>query len=412
MTRPQGSHLIQHVHVHLDPIGGSAGDMFIAALLDAWPDRGEELIAVVRAAGVPESIAVEVVAHRDHALVGTRFKVGSPPGASGQHVDFHEIRRRLSAAPLPDGARRRALAIFTLLAEAEGQVHGVPVDEVAFHELGAWDSIGDVVGAAFLIDSLGPASWSVGPLPVGSGRVRCAHGTLPVPAPATVRLLEGLRVYDDGIGGERVTPTGAAILRHLEPAYGLPGEPRRLARSGIGFGSRRLAGLPNALRVLAFDDEAKGGGWHAEEIAVVRFEVDDQPAEDLAVGLDRLRALDGVVDVVQAPVYGKKGRMGTQVQILTRTESLQAVVRAAFTETTTLGLRWQRAHRAVLERRRERYAGGDPAIGIKCATRPSGEVTAKAEIDDVADAPGGVSERMRRRRQAEDAVLGRGQGRE
>ncbi|MCP4660490.1 MAG: LarC family nickel insertion protein [bacterium] len=396
------------MHVHLDPVGGSAGDMFIAAILDAWPDRGEDLVAVVRAAGVPESVSVAVTAHRDHALAGTRFQVGEPTGSSGeQHVDFHEIRRRLTAAPLPGGARRRALAIFTLLAEAESQVHGVPIDEVVFHELGAWDSIADVVGAAFLIDSLGPASWSVGALPVGSGRVRSAHGILPVPAPATVRLLEGLMIHDDGIGGERVTPTGAAILRHLDPAYGLPREPRRLARSGLGFGTRRLAGLSNVLRVLAFDDEAQDGGWHSEEIAVVRFEVDDQPAEDLAVGLDRLRALSGVVDVVQAPVYGKKGRMGTQVQILTRTESLQAVIRASFTETSTIGLRWQVARRAVLARRCESYVGRDQPIEIKCATRPSGEVTGKAEIDDVAAAPGGFAERTRRRREAEDAVLDR-----
>jgi len=385
--------------------------MFIAAILDAWPDRGEDLVAAVRAAGVPESVSVRVRSHRDHALTGTRFQVEAANGGERQHVHFHEIRRRLSAAALAEGTRQRALAIFTLLAEAESRVHGVAVEEVAFHELGAWDSIADVVGAAFLIDALGPASWSMGALPVGSGRIQSAHGTLPVPAPATVRLLEGLVVRDDGIGGERVTPTGAAILRHLEPSYGLPREPRRLVRSGIGFGTRELAGLSNVLRVFAFDDlDEDGGGWHPEEIAVIRFEVDDQSAEDLAVALERLRGTDGVVDVVQVPVFGKKGRMATQVQILAGIESLQAVIRAAFTETTTIGLRWHLAHRAVLERRSESYVGRDQTIGIKCATRPSGAVTGKAAIADVAAAPGGFAERARRRREAEDAVLGRERG--
>jgi hypothetical protein len=391
------------VRIHLDPVGGVAGDMFVAALLDAWPEREARVHEALAAVELPASVAARVVRHADHALTGTRFVVEDTGHGHGHaHTPFRAIRTRLERATLAPGVRARALDIFRLLAEVEGKVHGCGPEEVTFHEIGAWDSIADIVAAAALIESSGARVWSVGPLPLGSGRVQTAHGSLPVPAPATVLLLQGLPVHDDGLPGERVTPTGAAILRHLRPAAGAPSEPMRLARTGIGFGTRALPGTSNVLRVLAFDAlEARAGG---DRVCVLRFEVDDQSPEDLAVGLERLREVPGVLDVLQSPAFGKKGRLCVAVQVLASPEAREPALAACFQETTTLGVRIATEERATLVRRDASISLGEGAVRVKAARRPSGRTTAKAEMDDLAGAPGGHAEREARRREAEAAV--------
>ena len=329
-------------------------------------------------------------------------------GAHHPHRRFADIREWLRESGLARPVTERAGAIFALLADAEAEVHGIVVEDVTFHEVGAWDSIADVVCAAWLIDSLDPAAWSCAPLPLGGGRVRSAHGMLPVPAPATALLLRGLPTFHDGVGGERVTPTGAAILRHLDPSFEPAGLSGRIARTGHGFGSRRLPGMSNVLRALVLDPASEpvpgpGPAWREETVAVCSFEVDDQTAEDLAVGLDRLRAADGVLDVVQTPAIGKKGRMAASVRVLARPEARERVIERCFAETATLGVRWQPVRRAALERE-EAVAdvAGEP-VRIKRARRGTGggEVTVKAEMDDVANADGGRAGREGRRRRAE-----------
>jgi hypothetical protein len=317
-------------------------------------------------------------------------------------VQWSTLRARLATSALDVKVRARAIDIFTHLAQAEARVHGMSVDTVAFHEVGAWDSIADIVAAAFLIEALGTCTWSLGPLPVGSGRVRSAHGMLPVPAPATALLLEGFACFDDGLPGERVTPTGAAILRHLAPAASLGRAPRRLVRSGCGFGSRRFAGLSNVLRVLEFSDDC-ALGTESDQVLAIRFEVDDQTGEDLAVGLDRLRALEGVLDVQQAASFGKRGRLFAAIQVLARPEMSESVTAACFRETTTIGLRLERLERRTLERRAARAQSG---LRVKIAERPGG-ATAKAEIADVLDDDGHRA-RGALRAAAEAEVLGYG----
>jgi uncharacterized protein (DUF111 family) len=228
---------------------------------------------------------------------------------------------------------------------------------------------------------------------------------MPVPAPATAILLRGFRVVDDGIPGERVTPTGAALLAHLRDSLGSPApmaQPGRLSRNGTGFGSRELPGLSNVLRVLAFETAAPD--LDAERIGVVEFEVDDQTAEDLALGLDALRALPGVLDVVQVPALGKKGRLLTQVRVLCRRERLPDTIDACFLETTTLGLRWSLVARAILPR--AAVGTGAAGIAVKRATRPDGQTTVKAEIGGLAG-PGGHAGRQQRRATAESAAAPR-----
>jgi hypothetical protein len=392
----------QRLHLHLDPLGGVAGDMFLAALLDAHPELAEDTFAAMRAAGLPDSWNTRLVRHHDDVLGGHRLLIEAPavePGAPPSH--FADIRAGLQIAPLPPAVRERAIAIFTELAEAEAAVHGVAVDEVHFHELADWDSVADIVGAAWLIEALAPASWSAGALPVGSGRITTRHGPLPVPAPATARLLEGFAMHDDGIAGERVTPTGAAILRHLRPDPRLPPGAWRLTATGNGFGTRRLPGISNMLRILAYHQD---GGWRQDErVAVLAFEVDDQSAEALAVGLEALRATDGVLDVVQLPALGKKGRLATQVQVLARPERLDAAIERCFVETTTIGLRWRIEARAVLAREVVALAAPDGDVAVKLVTRPGGLRSAKAEVDDVRGE--GHAARTSRRRAAEARAL-------
>ncbi|ACA18177.1 protein of unknown function DUF111 [Methylobacterium sp. 4-46] len=413
------------MHLHLDAVGGMAGDMFVAALLDAFPEHEAGLVdSIRRVAGA--SVSCRLVPHGDGVLQGRRFLVAPtrdhdhPHGghprhdhAEGAHAHAHrhwaEIRRALRGADLAPAVAEHALAIFGHLAEAEARVHGIPVEEVAFHEVGAWDSIADIVGAAHLIAALAPADWSVGPLPLGAGRVTTAHGALPVPAPATSLLLRGFAVIDDGVPGERVTPTGAAILRHLGGRGRFDG-PRVMGASGIGFGARTLPGLSNCLRVLAFEPlpgdpagpEGAGAGLH-RDLGVIEFEVDDQSAEDLAIGLDRLRAEPAVHDVVQAPVFGKKGRMMTHIRVLARAESLDAVIAACFRETTTIGLRHRIVAGVALPRRSETVTVEGREVRVKSVERPGGR-TAKAEADDAAGE--GHAARAALRRAAERRALG------
>jgi uncharacterized protein (TIGR00299 family) protein len=390
------------VHLHLDPLGGLAGDMFLAALLDAHPEHAEATFAAMRAAGLPDRWQTRLARHDDGMLCGHRVVIEGPaddPGAPP--TGFADIRAGLETAPLEAAARERAILIFTELAKAEAAVHGVPLDEVHFHELADWDSVADIVGAAWLIETLSPCSWSVAPLPLGSGRIATRHGPLPVPAPAAARLLEGFVLHDDRIAGERVTPTGAAILRHLAPASSLPSGQWRLVSTGYGFGTRRLSGVSNVLRVMTYHPAATGRG--NERVAVIAFEVDDQTPEELAVGLDALRASAGVLDVVQLPALGKKGRLVSQIQVLARPETLDATIDRCFAETTTIGLRWRLEARAVLAREAVTVAAPDGEIAVKVVSRPGGVRTAKAEIDQAAGR--GHAVRAGRRRAAEVLAL-------
>ena len=237
-------------------------------------------------------------------------------------------------------------------------MHGVPTDSVEFHEVGAVDSIVDIVAAAQLIVAANARRWTSAPLPLGSGRVRTAHGVLPVPAPATALLLRGLATIDDGVPGERVTPTGAAIARRLlQPDAAPERRPRTLLRTGIGFGSRELPGVSNCLRALVFEAGAAaeaaprpGDAFAHRELGVITFEVDDQSSEDLAAGLDHVRALEGVHDVIQSAVFGKKGRLAVQVQVLVAPDRLDAAIARCFAETTTIGLRFHTVRGAALPR--------------------------------------------------------------
>lgn len=402
------------MHIHLDPIGGIAGDMFVAALLHAWPEHTAAVEAGLARLGAPAGVHARNEAFSDGILTGARFVVTDPIGDHDQHPhhglhahdhhhghrSFRDIRALLQRSGLAGTVVAQAVGIFTRLAEAEAKVHGLAPDDVTFHEIGAWDSIIDIAAAAIVIDRLGAGSWSVSPLPIGSGRVRTAHGELPVPPPAVVLLLEGFPVFDDGRPGERVTPTGAAILRHLGPALAAPAGVRRLGRVGYGFGTKRFQGISNVLRVRSLD--AMTGRGETDEVAVLRFEVDDQTPEDLGVGLEHVRAEPGVLDVMQSPVFGKKGRMAIQVQVLVHADAVDQAAARCLRETTTLGVRIERVQRRILARQAIAVPAGEAGpVRVKVATRPDMTSTVKAEMDDIAAGDGDHAQRARKRRTVE-----------
>ncbi len=409
------------MEIHLDLVGGLAGDMFVAALLDAFP-RHESAVKTAIEASSESSVVCTLAPFKDAVLTGRQFRVSAAHPSTGtpfaaalhahSHTSWNHIRRRLESAPLSPAVREHAVEIFRLLAEAEAGVHGVEVEQVAFHEVGAWDSMADIVGAATLIEALGVSHWTSSPVPLGSGRVMTQHGIMPVPAPATARLLRGMTTVDDGVGGERITPTGAAILRHVCPPHesgAAQWRPRKLIASGTGFGTHRLAGLSNHVRVLCYEPEVHPAAVAVpnRRIEVLEFEIDDQSAEDLAAGLDRLRAHAGVLDVTQAAVFGKKGRMMIHVQVLARAAQVDAVIEACFRETTTLGLRQRAVQGIGLERNMREVDIEGQRMRVKIAKRPGG-CTAKTESDDVlAHADHARRAALRRRAESEALDAGR-----
>lgn len=364
-------------HLHLDPVGGIAGDMFVAAMLDAAPDLLPEARAL--AAGIGPGVALELSTTSDHGLSGRQLHLALPGKERGprHYGDYLAVLRDTA----PDAAvAGRACDILRRLGEAEARAHGVPLERVHFHEISDWDSIADILLAAWLLERLHIRTASTGAVPTGSGRVETEHGIMPVPTPATAHLLAGLRVHDDGVPGERVTPTGAAILAHLEPAAKLP-EATLLQATGYGFGTRRYPQLANMLRVTLHQGSVSAG---RDRIGVVTFQIDDQTAEDLAIGLDRLRARPDVVEVLQFPAFGKKGRMVARVEVLCDAAALESVAEACFLETATIGLRLRTEARRLLERDTglTRLEGHD--LRIKRVRRPDGTGSVKPESDDLA----------------------------
>ena len=262
------------------------------------------------------------------------------------HRSLSTILAIIQAAPLKETVKQRAAHAFQLLGDAEAAIHSIPIEKVHFHEVGAVDTIVDIVCAAAGCEALGVDRWMSSPLNVGSGTVKCQHGTLPVPAPATLSLLGDAPVYAAGPAMERVTPTGAALLRMLEVQYG-PLPAMRVAARGYGAGGRDTPGEPNLLRLLVGEaDDAAAG---TEKIAVIEAVIDDSTPQLLAY-VSELLLEAGAWDVYRAAVQMKKGRTGVQMTVLSSPEKLPALRDLLLRETTTIGLRWRLENKMALER--------------------------------------------------------------
>lgn len=329
--------------LYFDCFAGISGDMTVAALLELGVSLGllEERLAALPLPGSAYRLAAEKVDRR--GITATRFDVHAAEHQHHRH--YRDIARMIEESPLPAGVKERAQRIFLRLAEAEARVHGVEIDQVHFHEVGAVDSIVDVVGTAICLDHLGIGEIYAAPLPFGSGFVETAHGRLPVPAPATADLLRGMPVHFECGPGERVTPTGAAILAALATGFGEP-PAMKVEAVGCGAGTRDFADLPNILRLVMGE---RAGAFQRDTIYVIETHIDDMNPEILGFLMDRLLAA-GALDVAFAPLQMKKNRPGVKLTILSPRAGLDGLARLVLTESTAAGVRYYPAERMMLGR--------------------------------------------------------------
>jgi uncharacterized protein (TIGR00299 family) protein len=320
--------------LYVDCIAGVAGDMLLGALLDAG--------AQVDLSGLDvEGLELEIGTAERHGITAKTVTVKGAPGQPHRH--WASIRDQIDAAGLAARPRARAQKAFEQLAHAEGRIHAIEPERVHFHEVGAVDAIGEVVGVALALESLAIDRVICSPLPVGRGFVDAAHGRLPLPAPATLALLEGAPLYGVEIEMELVTPTGAALIASLAEGYG-PIPRMTLEGSGYGAGARDLKALPNVVRVMIGSDAQATAG-----VSLIEANLDDMLPE-LAPDAAAACFAAGALDVWTAPVQMKRGRPGFVMSALARPETEHAVAEAMLRETSTLGVRIAHLDRIELER--------------------------------------------------------------
>ncbi len=301
-----------------------------------------------------------------------------PAHTPAAHRSLSAILAIIRSAPLSATVKQRSMRAFQLLGEAEAAIHSIPIEQVHFHEVGAVDTIVDIVCAAVGCEALGVERWLASPLNVGSGTVKCQHGTLPVPAPATLALLADAPVYAAGEPMERVTPTGAALLRMLDVSYGsLPA--MRVKVTGYGAGGRETPGQPNLLRLLVGDAAEEAA---SEPVAVIETVIDDSTPQVLAYVSEQLLAA-GAWDVYRASVQMKKGRTGVQLTVLCRPELMPVLRDLIFRETTTIGLRWRLENKVALKREFCDVGTTWGEVCVKIARWPNGKIAnASPEYED------------------------------
>jgi len=302
--------------------------------------------------------------HHEHTEQ-SRAKAPAPHKHTHPHRGLTEIRQIISAAAISESAKTTAIRTFEALGAAEAKIHNVPVESIHFHEVGAADAIVDIVCAAVGAEGLGVDEIVCSRLNVGGGTVKCAHGTFPVPAPATVELLKGVPVYSSGIEAELVTPTGAAIARTLATRFSAFPE-MKIEKSGYGAGSRDFPGHPNVLRLVIGEAlPLVGGKTKSETVSVLEANLDDLNPQVFGYVMDRLLE-EGSLDVFGMPVQMKKNRPGTLLTVLCKPEDAEKLAQLIFSETTTLGVRRREESRQTLARRWEsvRIEWGEVRIKI------------------------------------------------
>ena len=326
---------------YLDCFSGISGDMLLGALVDAGADPAEIGRGIARLGLEGVSLSFEKTSRR--AIAATRLKITAPDEKKHRHLAH--IEKLIQGAKLAPRVEQRSLAVFRRLGEVEAAIHQIPVEKVHFHEVGAIDSIVDIVGVCLALETLGIDEIHCSPLNVGSGTVECDHGTLPVPAPATAALLAGKPVYARGPALELTTPTGAAVADALSASFG-PLPAMHLASIGYGAGGRDFPEHANVLRVLIGE---RSTATEAPTVAVIEANIDDLSPQVLAYASERLME-QGALDVSLQPLLMKKGRPGTLLRVIAHPEDLDRLAELVFAETSTLGLRIYPAERRVLAR--------------------------------------------------------------
>jgi hypothetical protein len=338
--------------LYLDCFSGASGDMFIGALLDCGLDF-ELLKSELVKLGV-EGYELSLARVNRSGISAAKFDVhvhSHHHNHENQHHHSHrhlsEIKRIISSSSLSERVKERAQAIFQRIGEAEAKIHDIPIEKVHFHEVGAIDSIVDIIGACVALEALKIERIISSPLHVGSGTFKCAHGTYPVPGPATAELLKGVPIYSREIEGELVTPTGAAIISTLAESYGqMP--MMKVEKVGYGAGTRDYPKFPNALRAIIGELEADADQTPAT-VTVIEANIDDLNAQVFGHLMEKLLAA-GALDIFYTPVQMKKNRPGVLLTLLCQPEDRERMCEIVFRETTTLGVRYRNEKREVLKR--------------------------------------------------------------
>ena len=330
--------------LYIDCGMGAAGDMLAAALLELLPDK-QAFLTQMNDLGLP---GVEISAQRavKCGITGTHFRVAIQGREEDEHHHAHsglgQIHSLVEALPIPTMVKLDVLAVYRLIAQAESQVHGVPVEHIHLHEVGALDAVADITAVCLLLHRLDAEQIVASPVHVGSGSVCCAHGVLPVPAPATALLLQGIPSYGGEIAGELCTPTGAALLKHFVQKFG---PQPMMATQAVGYGmGKKDFPRANCLRVLLGDTQQPG-----EEILELRCNLDDMTGEALGFAQERLLEA-GALDVFTTAIGMKKCRPGILLTVLCRESDREKLVQCLFRHTTTLGIRETLCQRHTLAR--------------------------------------------------------------
>lgn len=383
---------------------GAAGDMLMAALASLLPDK-DAFVERMNGLGIP-GMHVHMEPATKCGIVGNRatvhvhgeeeesHDVGSPEHAHDHghehahphehhspehhsHAGMHDIAHLIGSLPVSDFVKKSALDVYRLIADAEAHAHGKPVEQIHFHEVGMMDAVADIVGVCMLMEQLKPDRVVVSPIHVGSGQVRCAHGILPVPAPATAYILRGVPTYGGEIRGELCTPTGAALLRHFADAFG----PQPvMAAENIGYGmGRKDFEAANCVRALLGESSAEKGP--NDLIVELACNLDDMTGEALGHAVKQLMKA-GALDVCIIPIQMKKGRPGHMLCCLCREEDADALAGKMLSETTTLGVRRTQHARYALSRSSYVVETGFGKVRVKQA-EGYGIVKRKAEFDDL-----------------------------
>ena len=389
--------------IYLDCSMGAAGDMLMAALLELLPEK-DTFLQKMQSLGLP-GLEISAEPSVKCGITGTHMRVlihgeeeGHPheraveehahshadaPEAAHAHVHVHphhhtdldELTHRIFHLNVSEAVRSDILAVYQSIADAESRVHGVPVEQIHFHEVGSLDALADVTGVCLLMDLLAPEQVLASPVHVGSGQVRCAHGILPVPAPATALLLEGIPIYGGSIRGELCTPTGAALLRRFVTRFG-PLPPMRVEKTGYGMGTKDFEAA-NCVRAMLGQTEESAG-----HILELTCNLDDMTPEAVGFAMEQLFAA-GALDVYTTPIGMKKNRPGVLLTCMCREDDREAMLRTIFRHTSTLGVRVSVCDRYTLSRRQYAVQTPDGEIRVK-ESSGWGVLRRKAEFEDLA----------------------------
>ena len=362
--------------LYFDCFAGAAGDMVLGALLDAGLPLDELRGALGSLAIDGASVSAAKVMRA--GVSATKFSVHDHGHTHAHaHRSLAEINALIDRSALSAPGRTRAKELFQRLGEAEAAIHQIPIDKIHLHEVGALDSIIDIVGAVFALEWFKAERVVSSPLNVGGGMVNSAHGLFPVPAPATVRLLEGVPVYSSGVRGELVTPTGALLLSSYASSFG-PMPPMTIDRVGYGAGDRDPGDTPNVLRVMVGRSQDQPG---TEQIVVIECEIDDMNPQIFGSVMDQLYSA-GALEVYFASVQMKKNRPGTLLTILAKPDQRQPLVAIVFRETTTIGVRYHEVTRERLDREMISVETPLGPVRFKVARFGGSVVNAAPEFDD------------------------------